>query len=283
MFLGAVGRKRHHQKKARLGERKRKIFYVKTAAIFLTILVLIMTFSFILRLEQVNIQNVVITGNQAILASSLETIVRNNLEGTYMYVVPRSNALFYPQKNIEQEALAISPRIEQIGIFLDGLQTLQLTVKERETFALWCGGTATSSVSQSGNCYYLDEYGFIFAEAPDFSGNIFFKYFGELGKDPIGSQYMMREEFRGLNLFFESFQGLTVEPVSLTKLEDQDFEIGLRDGSRIIFSTKENLATLLDNLESVFGSEALLPRDDGQVLDYVDLRFGNKVFYKFTE
>jgi len=135
----------------------------------------------------------------------------------------------------------------------------------------------------------LGEGGFIFAKAPDFTGNIFFKYFGtpetdfsRTSSEPLGLEYMPPDKFRSVTAFLESFEELELEPTSFTRLSGVDFKVRFKDGSYILFGGEQSLASVLDNLQSVFESEVFLGRDDVK-LDYIDMRFGNKVYYKFIE
>ncbi|MEK7145371.1 MAG: hypothetical protein AAB808_01350 [Patescibacteria group bacterium] len=70
-------------------------------------------------------------------------------------------------------------------------------------------------------------------------------------------------------------------PASLIAGVDE-YQIYLKNGGRLIISIADDLSKVLENLETILRSDNLkkaLAR--GGVIDYIDLRYGNKVFYKF--
>jgi hypothetical protein len=282
-------RKKAHHRRAKLGTRKRKIVFLRVAFALAVMIVLLSIVVWITRLEQFTIENIEVTGNKIIQTQVIEGIVDTALSGSYFYLVPRRYAMTYPQGEITNNIYALSPRIHSVGVERNDPTSLLVRIKEREPYALWCGEKQHAS-STTENCYYLDDFGFIFAKSPNFTGSVFFKYYGSISAQPastgvnqggvLGAQFMARDQFRGFNLFFTSFRQLGIEPIALAKLVDADVEIITSEGSRIIFNTEQNLATLLDSLESVLESPPFVERDS-ELLEYVDLRFGNKVFYKF--
>lgn len=237
------------------------------------------------RIEQVNIKTVSIGGNSIISKTQLEQVVEEQLKGTYGLLFPRTNILLFPKHSITASVLSTFDRIFDAEVIVEDPQTIKLLVKERQPFALYCGDTFIDTSEILGRCYFMDERGFIFAKAPDFTGNIFFKFFGKINEElygPVGLEYMKHGKFRDITLFLESFEELEIVPSSFARLEGIDFEIRLEDGSYILFDEEQSLASILDNLQSVFESEIFLERENAQ-LDYMDLRFGSKVFYKFNE
>ena len=281
--------RRNIRRKARLGNRRRKIRTIKLGIAVVIIAFVAIGIVWLSRIDEVNIKTVSIIGNSAVTKVQLEAVVEEQLRGTYALLFPRSNILLFPRNSITAGVLNSFDRIFDAEIVVEDLQTIKLIVRERQPFALYCGDTFIDTHEILGHCYFLDEKGFIFAKAPDFTGNIFFKYFGktvtQANGDPRGSQgleYMPQDIFYEITLFLESFDELKMEPSSFTRLNEDDFEIRFKDGSYILFGAEQNLASVLDNLQSVFESEVFLEREDVQ-LDYMDLRFGNKIFYKFVD
>ena len=284
MFL-----RRNRRKVARLGNRRRKIRTIKFGITVFVLLASVIGIVWLSHIEEVNIKTVVIVGNSVITKTQLEAIVEEQLKGTYGLLFPRTNILLFPKNSITADVRSAFDRIFYADIVVEDSQTIKLIVKERQPFALYCGDTFIDTQEISGQCYLLDERGFIFAKAPDFTGNIFFKYFGktaaQINEDlqvVQGLEYMPQDTFRDITLFLESFDELEIEPSSFTRLNDDDFELRFKDGSYILFGVEQNLISILDNLQSVFESEVFLELENVQ-LDYIDLRFGNRIFYKFVD
>ena len=272
-----------------MGNRRRKIRTIKLGITVVVIAFVAVGIVWLSRIDEVNIKTVSIIGNSAVTKVQLEAVVEKQLRGTYAFLFPRSNILLFPRNSITAGVVNVFDRIFNAEIVVEDPQTIKLIVRERQPFALYCGDTFIDTHETLGHCYFLDEGGFIFAKAPDFSGNIFFKYFGtpetdseETSHEPLGLEYMPLEKFRSVTLFLGSFEELELEPTSFTRLDGVDFKVRFKDGSYILFGGEQALASVLDNLQSVFESEVFEQRDNVQ-LDYIDMRFGNKVYYKFFE
>ncbi len=77
-------------------------------------------------------------------------------------------------------------RIENVDLSTRG-QTLTVSIKEREPAYLWCEGNLSvdADTEHAQKCYFADKTGYIFANAPQFSGDAFFIYAGLIEEDPI--------------------------------------------------------------------------------------------------
>jgi hypothetical protein len=271
--------KKRTLRRAKLGDRRKKILVTRFVFIVLSIIVLISAFAWTAHIDHINITGVRIMGNTVISTETIQELVLQELGGAHAFIVPKSNFLVYPRTTIYNKLLNMSHHVRNAELYVDNFDTLVISIKEREPFALWCVVAPTSTERFIGGCHYLDDNGYIFARSPEFSGDIFFKYFGNVSGNPVGKQYMETSEFRGLNLLFQAFQELNFEPVSFARLPDDDHEIGLATGGKIIFNKRQDLKTLLDNLESILVSDAFYEKGL-ESLDYIDLRFGSKVYYK---
>ena len=80
-------------------------------------------------------------------------------------------------------------------------------------------------------------------------------------------------------------RGIRLKPVWLLTKNDGDMELVLEGGSRILFSRSEDLRKALENLQALLSENVLgVPKEQLSLsLDYIDLRFGNKIFYKCVD
>lgn len=285
------GERRFKRRKVRrsgrvLGHRRTKMRRIKLTVAVLFAVVLVVITAWLLRLERLMVSDVVTHGNDIVSTEDIKKIALEDISGTYFLVVPKKSVFFYPALRIKQDILNTFPRIDNVETDITDNTKLRIDVTERKPFALWCGETYVDTNEDLGNCYFIDEGSFIFATAPDFTGNVFFKYFGPLAETspdsiaPIGGTFMVTTEFQGLQLFLEGFKGFGYDPVSLARRDERDFELELADGAKIIFGGDQSLNILLDNLQSVVDSEAF-QASASKKLEYIDLRFGNRVYYKF--
>ena len=279
-------RSKKRPRKSPLGGRRRRMFRIKMVLLFLVVVVILGVFWKLLRLPEVVVEDISISGNTITKTEELRTVIEEELSGTYFFFIPKNSEFFLPRHSIEKEIISRFPRIESAEASLQGGDALLLEVSERTPHALWCGDVYLNTEDELGHCYFMDDTSFVFAKAPDFTGNIFFKYFGALddpdfsaSSSPLGHVYMQEADFSGLEVFLEAFKELGYIPVSFAKIGDGDVSVRMKSGVEILYGRDMRLAVVLDNLQSVLESNAFsnIAQED---VEYIDLRFGSKVYYK---
>ncbi len=94
---------------------------------------------------------------------------------------------------------------------------------------------------------------------------------------PPGSSFVPGH-FEGLLAFLEQLQENGFAPQGARVENNQDFTIPLQNSFYLKASFGEDAGDLLKNLQLVLASDAL--RDKRDQIEYVDLRFGDRVYYK---
>lgn len=279
-------RKKKKKRSSSLGGRRRKMFRIKMVLLASVIVVIIGIFAWLLRLPEVTIHTVNIGGNNITKEEDIRIIADRHLAETYFFLVPKNSEFFLPKKAIKEELEETFTRIEVVTVSLQGGDTLNVEVIERAPNSLWCGTLYLNTEENLGNCYFIDNSSYVYAKAPDFTGNIFFKYFGQLLNEewsssttPLGETVMEQTEFDGITVFLETFKEIGYIPVSFTKNPNGDFSIRMESGVEILYSEGVRLSVILDNLQSVVESDSFSEISQEQ-LEYIDLRFGSKVYYK---
>ena len=276
-----VRRKLHRHSK--LAKKRRKALLFKLGGVVFGVVTLFVGLVYVSGLEQFNISDISVSGNSAIAEKSIKEFIGEKISGKIMFLFPKSNILLYPRKDIQAALLQAFEGIKEINISVEDLQSISVTIDERKPFALWCDKEAIDEGNEE-SCYFLDEDGFIFAKAPSFSGNVYFRYFSVLSEgEPnefIGQQFMEKDEFQRVTFFLSSLVDIGLTPVGLDEVDDVDYEMHLQEGGKILFGQKQNLSFVLNNIQSVFDSEEF-DQSNLSNLDYADFRFGNKVYFKF--
>jgi hypothetical protein len=135
-------------------------------------------------------------------------------------------------------------------------------------------------------CYFLDDTGFVYSESPDFSGDAYFKYYGLVPPtSPIGSSYLSSSNtFTQLSNFVSAVKALNITPLYIVATTQDDFTMYIYGGGQIIFDDKEPLDTTAQHLQLLLQKANLVPKQNGELLvDYIDLRYGNKLYYKVRQ
>jgi len=231
--------------------------------------------------QRINIQNLEISGNKVVEAKEVESMVLNMLDGKYLWLFQKTNFLFYPKGKIKKALSENFLILKNIGLALQSANTLKITLEEREAKFTWCGEKLPEDPS-AGKCYFMDEGGYTYAEAPYFSGDVYFKFFGKIedNDQPLGSHFLPKN-FQKLVYFREAAEKLDLHPSFLVVKDDGDAELYLgsqMSAPRIIFKLNADIEKTAQNLGLVLESEEL--KDKIGALQYIDLRFGNKVYFK---
>ena len=279
-----------------LKNKKRKVLKKKIIFSLICFLFIFIGLIFLSRWQRININNIEISGNKVIETEAIKSIVQKNITGYYLYFFPKTNFLLYPKNKIEEELNEKFKRLDSIKINDKNINNLEISVSEREGKYLWCGGIVPSLVSDitSLKCYFMDQEGYIFDEAPYFSGNVYFKFYGGDDNLNIGNppgSYFLPKYFKQIVVFKENLEKLNFKPKSFFQFGDQDHQdegyISLvsepTSGASINFKLDSDYQKITENLQAAISTEPLRSelKNKFSSLLYIDLKFGNKVYYKF--
>lgn len=243
------------------------LFYVFTLFIISALL------AYISRIDRLNISEIEISGNKVIDTEMIQTVVEQAISENYFWVFPKTNILYYPQNSIRNELYNKFKRLKDISFSIENKKILEVSVTERVALYTWCG----EKIELEEKCYFMDENGFVFDEAPYFSGGVYFKFYGLI------------QNFQKLIFFKETLENMELKPVALYITNDGDIEVFLSrgvlsvTGPKIIFKMNADFQNVAENLEAALTTPPLQSefKNKYSSLLYIDLRFGNKVYYKF--
>ncbi len=254
-------------------------------------LVFLFGLSFASRIKKININNIQISGNKVIDTKDIEESVKNTISGRYLGLFSKSNFLIYPRKKIEHNLALKFKRLKDISVNINDFQTITISVNEREGEYLWCGNTPPQNQGDTPDCYFLDDEGYFFDQAPYFSGEVFFKFYGlnnPASGDLLGT-YFLPDYFNKIILLKENIEKMKLKPAFfyLENTDDADIYLSsnntLTDKPKIIFKINSDYEKMIANLQTVVATDPLASnlKNKYNSLQYIDLRFGNKVYYKF--
>lgn len=269
-----------------LKKRRQRTILFKIFIFSFAFLIFFILLAFISRLNSLNITEIKIIGNKIVDTEILKTTVKQQIAGKYLWLFPKTNILIYPQNIIRNELQNKFKRLNNINFSIKNNQILEISVTEREAKYTWCGSSIDLSVEEK--CYFMDENGYIFDEAPYFSGEVYFKFYGLTIDDPLG-YYFSKQNFKQLVSFKDSIIGMGLKPTALYVKNNEEAEIVLSKGNsaaaepKIIFKTNADFKNIEENLDAALHTEPLQSKFKNKYssLEYIDLRFGNKVYDKF--
>lgn len=281
------------QREGYLKKRRNKRL-IKYWIIFFLIVFIIGISSYISHRPNLRISKVELSGGVLVTQNDIEPLALSYIAGSYLLLFPKNNAFLYPQKALEKYLKETFKRIDSVSVHSKGFNTLTIDITERKPVALWCKSaysagisaqesTTTTITSDEDKCYFIDQNSTIYANAPNFSGDAYFKYYGLVTDDlPIGKVYIASStEFAEISDFVAKTKELSLRPLYVTAKDNDEFSLIVFGGGQIYFDVKEPLSQVGQNLEALLRTPALATSTRGNIpIDYIDLRYGNKLFYK---
>lgn len=184
------------------------------------------------RSGKINIQNIDVTGNFVLRENDILKIVDDNISGKYLWLYSKRNILFYPKSKIEKDLLESFSQIKDLKIKLKDFRSIDIGITERKPYALWCDDLLGE------HCYFMDGLAYLYDEAPNFSNNTYFKYFGGISgvstSTPV--QQVLRQTYFGekdskhfgeVNLFIRLLKDINIDSYKLVVKENNDYELFL--------------------------------------------------------
>lgn len=237
-------------------------------------------------LPRFSVDHIEVSGANDIRGELVRAYVATKLWDGSLSFLSKSNIFLYPRAEIETALKEFFPRVERAKISRQTLlgNAITVSIEERKPFGKWCPSTSLGASPES--CYTMDGGGFIFAFAsttPRF--DTMYEFEGSLSStSPSLGQTYLPGRFSGVLALLERLgqAGFSPQRISAesspTQGGDQDFSVALAEGFRLRVSFGADVGAIVKNLELVLSSETLRGREDE--LEYVDLRFGNRVYYK---
>jgi hypothetical protein len=266
-------------KATRLHKHKRRVRIIKLSTVFTVLIFVIGILAWLSHLKSFALDSVVVTGNIGVDSNDIQTIAEKDLAGSYLGLFAKSNSFLFQKNKIENDITHAFPSISNLQVSTKA-HVLEVNIAERKPAYEWCTGMPASTESKS--CFFMDENGFIFSHAPQFSGNAYFIFYGGLSTDnPIGMTFLSPAELKSFAQFKSDLDlhGITI--VSLLVKDIGVREVYLLKQGKIIYKEHEDPLILAASIELLKRDTKLFNLHATSTLEYIDLRFGNKVYYKF--
>ncbi len=221
------------------------------------------------RADSLQIKNFEVEGEQAVSEEHLKNAALSFISSTRFWLLPKSNIFLLGKNELSDALRSEFGRIQEADIdknFLD--RSVKISVKERQSDFLWCSGV--------GECFFMDNSGLVFEKAPIDGGLIVFR--GVLEGNPLMKEFATQEKMQKYSEFITAFKeaGFGVGSVDI---ESAERGVAATQAGDIIFNPNDaNLALAAQN--AILLVDDTRSKDSSARFDYIDTRFGNKLFYK---
>lgn len=237
-------------------------------------------FVWVLQHPRVQVSTVVVSGTNVITPEDISLYITERLQGRYFGMIPRTSIFLVGPKHLELMVKARFPRIRTITIERTGLTTLAVSIDEYKGTYLWCVEGAPDLP-----CAFMSDDGVVFASAPYFSGSAYPKVFGEevllypampIAQESLALIATLQKRLVDIGIIPNEFH--FVSPYTLTMVfshHEYDAKLSIDPTLPI----EQTLETLYGGLRTE--PVANMYRDESRVLEYLDVRFAQKLVYKF--
>lgn len=278
------------KKSPHMARKKRRIEFTKKAAVIVFIFAVFFgAVLYGLYRPGINIREVEVKGTEVLKPEAVEQAFKDEISGKYFYLVPKSSIFFFPEKTLLSKLKSTFKRIDKISLGRSGFSKIIINLSERPEHYLWCGADFIEERGPENECYFVDSGGYVFSKAPFYSGHIFLEFYGDLfsGDDssPVGGTVLPEDNFRKLVDFGANMSGLDMAPEKVFIKPGGDYELTLPISGKILLNDKNDFSKDADYLKLSLSTNPLKSEMESkrEFLDYLDIRFGNKVFFRFKQ
>ncbi len=256
------------RKKRRLSRMKKIAYSAVFILFFISLCILGLTSN------KVRIQNITVSGNMAVSNNQILNIVNPILDEKHLLIIPTDNFFLLKRNEIKMDILENIKTINAVKISFQNLNKINIVVSERVAENLWCQGDP----SKIGNCFLMDQTGFVFASST--ASSSLSEYFGFFtDTNPIGESYFDSAQFADIQNLMGALNQMGFVPQYFNAADEHTYQVYLKNGGKILLNDEKTFTQSLINLEALV-SNGFIKMDEKSLtkINYIDLQSGNKVF-----
>ena len=232
-------------------------------------------FWYALNLQQLAIDRIEVTGMTMLPVPEIERVTRDAIAGVAWRIAPRSNFFLVSSEALERELRRRFSIIERADISKRFPDRLIVRIEERKLWGIYCARGASDAPER---CSYLDTRGVAYEELAHVEGSLLPVIYGSrpvLPGEPAVEPTVL-DFYRQAG---GALSGLQASILSLTfsTSTPEDVRLRLAEGWELWVTHTRPVGEWQSVLATVLGEDIGEKRSR---LAYIDLRFGNKVFYK---
>jgi len=283
-------KKKTRYRSSRLREHKKKVFIWKVSIAAFLFIACVVGVSVLSRHHSMHISQINILGNVYSNEQKILEVTEEKLKGNYFGILSRSNSFLFSRGRIEKAILEQFAEVEKVRVDFESKNSINVRITEFNPVAKWCKDFVSeeAEVEEDANeiilskedCYLVSEKGFIFAREPLINTLDLVKFKNDHEGEPIRSYYLNEDLFKDLVHFTDLLkERLNIEVVTVERADEFSFNMFTTDKLELRIDTEDDVLEVFDNLQTFLNSDEVSEISLAD-LEYIDLRFGNKVFYK---
>jgi hypothetical protein len=261
--------------------KKKRSFPWKRFILLVIILGILFGIGSMFRYSKMQIKDISVIGTNVIDQQEISKNINEQLVGTWLWIFPRTSVLLVNDKAIERNLKNKFSRIETVSVKRTNLHTVEVNIKEYDAVYLWC-------TNNEDDCYFMDKRGVVYSSAPVFSGTAYPKVFTGAPFMALPFLGIKTGDLNTVSEFQKKLLEINIVPVAFKFISPRELQIDFlhnKSVSKIFVDPTAEASTSLEYLFSGIRAEPLssLFHNESKVLLYLDVRFPNKVVYKFQD
>lgn len=267
--------KKNPYRSSKLAERKRrkKKIRIIIGSIFSVVLIIGVVFWF--NHESMMIDEIVISDNEFINNDDLREDINEILNKKYIGIFPKKNFLILPKKKIKTFVFENNLSAREVRI-KRRVNKIEVNITEHVAVSKWCG----LDFNVPDVCYLINDQSLIFTQEKILQPKEVIKLYGLLNSENIlGEKYLSMEVYDTVIAFVNNLEQLEIIPEFVDTTDQETFAVYTERGPYLLIKKNDDPNEVLNNLKTVIETEELNAAQFKN-LEYIDLRFGNKVYYK---
>lgn len=229
------------------------------------------------RRPEVTIASVEVEGGTTVSHDAVKSKVEGVLSGSYALLIPRRFSYIFPHDEIV-EAVNSIPRVHGATVLRSSRNEITIAFDEYVPYALWCDAAPVASTTPS--CIFVNEDGLAYADAPNLSGETLVRFVVEGRVPERGVSVYDRDALRRYRALSEAISEKHNHRLrAITETKDSDLILHLNNDVDVLIEKTAHIEDVFTKIESVFQSDEFKDKPL-ELFEYIDLRFGNKVYAK---
>ncbi|MFA6006342.1 MAG: hypothetical protein WC764_01290 [Candidatus Paceibacterota bacterium] len=257
-------------------QKKLKRSGITAGLVLLNIIIYLLALALAFRLPVLRIETVAVQGVVGSRETEVSSTVTGLLKQNTFLIFPRYTMISSPG-SMTADLMKAVPWVEKATIALESPHGVRISVTERTPVYIVCG--------PDGICYYADRNTLVFAPAPALSAPVY----PELRSPRLASStLMMTNVFNDdvpekLRKLIELFSAQNLSISSFEETDEGSFRVFIKNGWYVLFTKDQSAQDVADSLRATIASARFAGEYVGHPhsLEYIDVRLGDKVFYKF--
>ncbi len=241
-------------------------------------------------IDGVRIHTFAVEGNAVVPSERIIDASESVISRKLAFIVGRDIPFWAPHQSVAATVYALDPHIREVSVGGRFSRTLSIKVVEETPAMLWCGSDVPREEAKATlGCWYANERGTIYAEAPEYMISpyrkffttptpIFYDPYPRAHEYPLG--YVIADEITmgRLTVLADALSERGYQATALGVNADADVVVFTEEGTRFLFSLSRDIGDDMKRIEAL--REALKIKKESMIFKEVDLRFGAKIYYQ---